>query len=155
MLSKEFGLHTIMCCRQWVYTRKEALPVKADVRRLTAEHLPFLQSHYLILSEQELKERLESGAIYGLYIDQEPVGFIGEHGEGSMGMLFVLPEYRGQGFAKALESSLINFTLQKGFTPFCQVEEGNGVSQRLQEALGLYAAKDRLWWMEAETETEQ
>lgn len=154
MLSEEFGLRTIMCCRQWVYTRKEALPVKADVRRLTAEHLPFLQSHYSILSEQELKERLESGAIYGLFIDQKPVGFIGEHVEGSMGMLFVLPEYRGQGFAKALESSLINFTLQKGLTPFCQVEEENGVSQRLQETLGLYAAKDSLWWMEAEAEPE-
>lgn len=148
-LEEAFALHRTKCYTQWVYTRKEALPVRnAEVRRLTREFMPQIQPYVTAYSDKGLLERLDSGAFYGVFAESELAGFVGEHIEGAMGMLFVLPEYRGQGYAEALESSLINHTLQRGYTPFCQLEEDAFLLGRLQEKLGLYRAADSLWKLE-------
>lgn len=136
-------------CEQFVYTRKEELPKKnADIRRLTAKNLEAVQSNYTLLEEAVLKKRLERGAVYGIFLENELAGFIGEHEEGSMGLLTVFPQFRRQGLAEALETYLINHTLKKGYTPFCQIFEGNTASLKLQEKLGLYRAKEKVWWFE-------
>ena len=95
---------------------------------------------------KEKKGELTGGKIYGIFVENKLAGFAGEHEEGSMGMLEIFPEYRGQGLACALETDLINRTLQKGYTPFCQIKEDNRASVRLQEKLGLYPAKEKIWW---------
>lgn len=138
-------------CLQMVYTRKEALPaVKADIRRLNMADLPTVTVHYDLLSEKECAERIENGAMYGIYVDDILAGFVGEHEEGSMGMLEVFPAYRGRGLAKALETDLINRTLKRGYTPFCQVFPDNEASVSLQNVLGLYQAKEKIWWFTRE-----
>ncbi|MGN1147651.1 MAG: tRNA (guanosine(37)-N1)-methyltransferase TrmD [Lachnospiraceae bacterium] len=149
VIEKCFGLTVMPGCKQFVYTRKEALPAKScDIRRLSVEYLDIITGNYDLAEEAYIKERLESGAIYGAFVDEELAGFIGEHQEGSMGMLFVFPAFRRRGLAEALETNLINRTLQKGYTPFCQVFEGNDISESLQEKLGLYCAKEKIWWHE-------
>lgn len=130
-----------------VYTRKEAPPVKPqDIRRLLPKHLEMVRRHYTLADEDYLLDRLHRGAMFGIFVEDKLAGFIGEHAEGGMGMLTVLPAYRRQGLAAALESFLIHKTLQKGFTPFCYVEEENEASLKLQEKLGLYIAREKVWW---------
>lgn len=149
IIQERFSLQVPGACSQWVYTKKESLPApKADIRRLTAEFLQEVAAAYDLIPEAELKVRLQCGAVYGVFVEEKLAGFIGEHEEGGMGMLYVYPEYRGRGLAKALETYLINNTLQRGYTPFCQVFEGNDISERMQESLGLYCAKEKVWWFQ-------
>lgn len=145
-LAEAYDLKQTQCFVQWVYTRKEVLPMRgADVRRLTRAHLSQIQTCIAALTERQLIERLDAGAVLGIFAEEELAGFGGEYAEGGMGMLYVLPRYRGKGFAGMLESSLINQTLQRGDTPFCQIEEGNLTAVRIQEKLGLYPAAGRVW----------
>lgn len=148
IVQEYFSMEEISECAQWTYTRKEALPVKqTDIRRLTLEYLEAVAEQYTLLGKEYVQERIESGVMYGAFVENRLAAFMGEHEEGSLGMLHVLPEYRGKGLACALESFLINSTLQKGYTPFGQVFMGNDASTALQQKLGLYPAKGNIWWI--------
>lgn len=74
-------------------------------------------------------------------------GFIGTHEEGGMGMLEVFEPYRHRGIAMALEKFLINRTLEKGHTPYCQVFTDNGASINLQQKLGLRLCRKEIYWI--------
>ena len=115
-----------MCppCVQMSYTRKELLQApKSDIR-----------------------EHLREGKLFGIFEGEVLAGFAGEHSDGSMGMLFVFPKYRGKGYAMELERFLINETVKRGDTPYCQIFFDNEASLKLQKKLSLYAAKGNIRW---------
>ncbi|WP_407717634.1 GNAT family N-acetyltransferase [Floccifex porci] len=70
------------------------------------------------------------------YKDNIPVGFIGLHLEGSMGLLYILKEYRGNGYGIELEMFLVNRLLFENKIPFGQLETENNHSIFLQKKLG-------------------
>ena len=72
---------------------------------------------------------------------------IGEHLEGSMGLLYVFPAYRHRGFGAALQTYLIARTMEKGYIPFGQVEKGNHASLALQKKLGMTRSDNLIVWM--------
>ncbi|MDE5679778.1 MAG: tRNA (guanosine(37)-N1)-methyltransferase TrmD [Lachnospiraceae bacterium] len=146
-IEERLCMTVFLCSVQAVYTRREAPPLKLqDIRQLSVEHLKAVKQYYTTEDEAYIKDRLCKGAMFGIFVENSLAGFIGEHAEGAMGMLTVFPEYQRQGLAAALESFLIHKTLQKGYTPFCQIEEGNEASLSLQEKLGLYMAREKVWW---------
>lgn len=154
-------LKTFLSCYQAVYTRKEKLPITglyrmdgkpqeglADIRQLTLEHLDVVVENYTTMDEPEyLKNRIERGWMYGAFVENKLAGFVGMHGEGSIGMLEVLPEYRGRHLGKALETYMMNLSLEKGMIPYGQVAVENEVSKKLQESLGLCFSKNPVYWM--------
>lgn len=138
-----------MCgpCVQMVYTRKEPLPApKARIEILTEEYTELIAANYELLSKEEIRRHLKDGSLYGIFSEQELAGFCGEHAEGSMGMLFIFPQYRKMGYASQIESFLINATIQKGYTPYCQIFSDNEASIMLQKKLCLYSAKGNIRW---------
>lgn len=167
-VSSEFlKMQEMMKCYQAVYTRKEKLPItglyrmggkKSDaalsqdtlpeIRRLELEHMPMVLASYKTVEDSEyIRERIEKGWMFGAFLGEELAGFIGMHTEGGVGMLEVLPQYRGRKIGKALETYIINLSLEHGFTPFGQVKDGNEVSLRLQESLGLCFSKQCVYWL--------
>lgn len=158
---KLFGLKTFLTCYQAVYTKKEKLPITglyrtdgrrqagcAELRQLTLEHLDIVVKHYTTMDDPSyLRKRIEKGWMYGAFVEDELAGFVGMHGEGSIGMLTVLPQYRRRHLGKALETYIINLSLEKGMTPFGQVAVENEASRKLQESLGLCFSKQQLYWM--------
>lgn len=158
---KKFALKKFLTCHQAVYTRKEKLPITglyrtdgkkqegmAEIRQLTLEHLDVVVANYKTMDDPEyLKGRIERGWMYGAFVDGTLVGFAGMHGEGSLGLLEVLPEYRGRRYGKALETYMINLSLEKGMTPYGQVSVDNEVSRNLQESLGLCFSKQPIYWL--------
>ena len=64
-------------------------------------------------------------------------GIIGIHEEGSIGMLYVKPEYRHRKLATALETYAFNRALENGWIPYGQIIAGNEASMRLQESMGI------------------
>ena len=136
-LMREFSLHDSMRCTQWVYERSEPpCSVTADVRPLAQEYAALAASAYHD-GGTYIRDRIEHGALYGVFEGNELAGFAGFHDDGSMGMLEVLPPFRRRGYAAQLESHLIAAALKEGRRPYCHVVDGNEASLHLQRKMGL------------------
>lgn len=149
MIAEKFAYENVMECYQLAYLSKE--PPKADdvleYKTATMEDFPLISREYDLVSEEELKELIERGNIVMGYENSSPVGFIGEHMEGSVGLLQVLQEHRRKGYGTALEIEMIRRTLEKGYIPFGQVVVGNTASLELQKKLGLTKSEGTIFWM--------
>ncbi len=148
MVESKFGAKARGACIQACYTRKEPLPVRhKDIRKLDGSSLDYVSAHYHDDSQRAyLQKLLETGMMYGAFVEGRLVGFIGIHTDGSMGLLFVEEGFRNQGIGASLESYLINRMLELGWTPYAQVYTDNLGSLRLQEKLGLYLSEGKIWW---------
>lgn len=160
LMETHFHLKEDMECLQGAYTRREKLPVRGlygsdgrgengfSIRTLTEEYIPFVAEHYSEIGTSEyVSERIRHGAVYGAFYDKKIVGFIANHEEGSIGMLYVLPEYRKRHVAMALETYCMNLAVERGEIPYGQVVLGNEASIRLQEKMGICFAKGTIVWM--------
>ncbi|MBS5671609.1 MAG: GNAT family N-acetyltransferase [Oscillospiraceae bacterium] len=142
------GLKEESRCYQAAYFRKEPLPVRADVRPLDMSYFQAVLDGYSLFHNPEyVEDRLKAGVIFGAFVDGRLAGFVGEHHEGSMGMLEVFPPYRGHGLGLALESFQINRYLSQGRVPFDQVIVGNEKSMSLQKKVGMELSKDTMSWL--------
>ena len=159
-MEKYFHLKTDMECMQGAYTRKEKLPVRGlygpdgrgengfSIRVLSEKFIPFVTEHYSeIGTEEYVTDRIRHGAVYGAFYDEKIVGFIANHEEGSIGMLYVLPEYRKRHVAMALETYCMNLAIERGEIPYGQIVLGNEPSIGLQEKMGICFAKGTIVWM--------
>lgn len=147
-VSQRYDFAGKMACWQVAYYGKKPQPDDSLTVR-TAEESDFamLRENYQMISPEEMKRVIARGDILiGCHGDR-PVGFIGEHLEGSMGMLYIFPEYRRRGFASVLQSSQIAKTMERGNIPFGQVETGNLASLALQEKLGMKRSEDLVVWL--------
>lgn len=160
LMEMHFHLKEDMECLQGAYTRREKLPVRGlygpdgrgengfSIRTLTEEFIPFVAEHYSEIGSPEyVTERILHGAVYGAFYEEKIVGFIADHEEGSIGMLYVLPEYRKRHVAMALETYCMNLAVERGEIPYGQVVLGNEASIRLQEKMGICFAKGTVVWM--------
>lgn len=106
-----------------------------------------LSANYDLISKEELKDLVMQGNILLGYDEDRLVGFIGQHHEGSMGLLYIFPEYRKKGYGSRLEQVMIKKIRKTGFIPYCHVITDNKASIRLQKGLGLVQTKNTVSWM--------
>ena len=104
--------------------------------------------------EHMAKVMREKG-VFGAIADGKLAGFIGRHGDGSMGMLEVFDGFRKRGIGGALERFLINFVMTFGRTPFCDVYTDNAASMQMQKAVGLTPGCGYTFWTEIAGEGKQ
>ncbi len=135
------------CYQVAYYGEKPAVDTGLSVRTADEQDLPTLTDHYQLISPEEFAEAVRRKTIYLGYHKGRLIGFIGEHLEGSMGILYVLPEYRRRGFGTALQTYLIAMTMEKGFIPFGQVEKNNLNSLKLQKKIGMTCSEKLNVWM--------
>lgn len=144
---ERFSLHGGEYCTQWVYEKDAPpLPVTADICPLPQEYIDLAATVYHD-EDGYIRSRVEAHALYGLFDGGALAGFAGFHGEGSMGMLEIFPEYRRCGYAMQLESFLIGTALDEGRVPYCHVIDGNEASLRLQRKMGLTCASLPAIWV--------
>lgn len=148
-ICKKFKLLEQLECFQAVYMNKDKLNVsdKLEIRPLEKNQLGLVLEHYDKLSSNELKSLIINRNLFGGYRDGVLIGFIGTHLEGSLGILEIFPKYRKLGYGTILESYMVNQMLEKGLTPFSQIEVNNQKSLALQDKLGFSISKDKLYWM--------
>ncbi len=144
-----YGLGRVLDCYQAIYRQTEAPACisRLQVRGAGKEDLAWVRSHYDMLSEQEIASVIDRGALFIGETGGIPVGFVGEHPEGSMGLLHILHSFRGRGYGAELETYMIRRTLDQGFRPFCQVETDNLISLALQKRLGLELSREHVYWL--------
>lgn len=130
-----------------VYEGTEPLPVDAAraaaIRPLDASHADVVlggRSLPVAVRPDEVRDLLSRGRFLGSFEGEELVGFVGELGDGSIGMLEVLPGHRRQGWGSALEATKVNEVLARHETPWMRVLPYSKAGLRLQESLGL-----RVW----------
>ncbi len=135
-------------CWQAAYLNGTPLPVEGEIRQLDMTWFqPVLDGYSLFHDPAYVADRLKAGVIFGAFADGQLAGFIGEHPEGSMGMLEVFSAYRRRGLGLALESYQINRFLSQGRVPFDQVIVGNEKSLCLQKKLGMTISEDTISWL--------
>ena len=143
-----FGFSERLECYQVAYYgAKPSTDTCISVRTADESDLPKLLENYHLVSPEELEEIVRRRRILLGYDRGRLIGFIGEHLEGSMGLLYVFPEYRHRGFGAALQKHLIAKTMEEGFIPFGQVEKDNLASLMLQKKLGMTQSDDLIVWM--------
>lgn len=137
-------------CYQVSYASKELLEEPEvpgiEFRPLTEEHLSFVCKHYDD-DERYMKSRIEYGMLGAFDEEGNCAGFVGFHGEGSMGLLRVLPEYRRRGIAMAFEARLINKRLKEGRIPYGHVVVGNEKSMLLQKKRNMEISDKIVTWI--------
>ncbi|MBQ7714474.1 MAG: GNAT family N-acetyltransferase [Clostridia bacterium] len=145
---EKYGFSEKLECFQTAYYGKKP-PVDPRLSFVTAEEadLPMLTEAYRLISPEELERVVGRRSILFGYHEGRCVGFIGEHLEGSMGILYVFPEFRRRGFGAALQKHLISKTMDEGFIPFGQVEKDNRNSLDLQKKVGMTVSDDLIVWM--------
>lgn len=145
---ERFGFREkLECCQVAFYGERPCTDTELSVRTADESDLPVLLKTYDRISPEELSRVVRRGKILLGYEKDQLVGFIGEHLEGSMGLLYVFPEYRQRGFASALEKKYIAKTMDEGFVPFGQVETGNVKSLKLQKKIGMTVSDQVIVWM--------
>ena len=115
---------------------------------MAEEHdLAMLVRNYKLISPEELESAVRRKSILLGYDQGHLIGFIGEHLEGGMGLLYIFPEFRRRGYGTALEKHLIAKTLEEGYIPFGQVEKDNQNSLCLQNKIGMTRSDHLIVWM--------
>ena len=134
-------------CWQSAYTKTTPMEeTLADIRRLDRRFLKRIADNYELADEEEIDALLDAGVIYGAFAGGELAGFIGKHEEGSVGLLFVFPEFRRMGIAEALERNYVNRELAEGNVAYGQIFVGNTPSRQLQEKLGMDFSDKFICW---------
>ena len=137
-------------CWQAYYAGKDPIPVPdvCEIKPFPMEQVPFLMSVYDPDGDpKRYEDRVKNGDVLAAYRDGELAGFIGFHGDGSGGMLEVLPKFRRLGIGSALEIALHNEALKRGWTPYGQIYTTNDASRKLQESLGMVVSDGAIYWM--------
>ena len=141
------GFHLGGKCWQGAYTKQTPLEETcADIRKLDRSYAPVVAQNYELADEEELAELMDKGIMLGAFVDGKLAGFMGQHPEGSLGMLLVFPQFRRQGIAEALERNYVNLELAQGHVPYGQIFVGNTASRMLQEKLGMEFSEGNICW---------
>ncbi|MBD7912957.1 MULTISPECIES: GNAT family N-acetyltransferase [Clostridium] len=142
-----------IACYYSVWTKKLLIEIprgEIEVRKLTKENLDIVVSSYSsidLVGKEYIEERIESENMLGAFINEKLCGFIGNHEEGSIGLLEVLEEYRGMGIATILQAEATNKALKEGRIPYGEVREENEKSLGLQKKLGFEICNDKIYWL--------
>ena len=145
---ERYGFSEKLECYQVAYYGEKPSPdSRLTVRTADENDLPMLTETYHLISPEEMEKVVRRRSVLLGYDGDCQVGFIGEHLEGSMGLLYVFPEYRRRGFGAALQMHYIAKTMENGYVPFGQVEKDNRHSLKLQQKIGMTRSNNLIVWM--------
>ena len=149
---EKHGYETRLDCFQAVYQKGSPLPIGDEgslcIHQLRLPAAEEVYSHYYYNADLDhITRRIACGEMYGAYSAGKLCGFIGTHEEGSIGLLYILPEFRRRGYARMLESFMVNRALEMGSVPFAQIVVGNEESLRLSRSLGFDISSTVLHWL--------
>ena len=146
---QKYKLTETLECVQAVYMDKTGLHISNEIemRKLEPKHKKVILGHYDKIPDEEIEELLNDGSLFGGYKNDNLIGFIGNHLEGSIGLLEVFSEYRRLGYGTILEKYMINRMLENGLVPFAQIVVNNEKSIALQKKLGFSISEGSMFWM--------
>ena len=150
-LQSKHPIERIMPVFQGVYLGSNKIqpdtPPRLKIKQLDSSYIDAVCQIYKTIGEDYTKGRVAKGAVYGGFIDGKLCGMIGQHEEGGIGMLEILPEYRRHGLGIELSIFMTNLILEQGQTPFVQMREENHASISLCNNLGYVLSSEKVYWL--------
>lgn len=151
-IKEKYQFESMLDCVQVVYTKDKCIISEEEIKGFEfcladKEDVDLIYSVYQKISKEELETVIGRNKLFLGKKDGRIVGFIGEHLEGSMGLLNILPEFRRNGYGCLLEKMMINYTIDEGNIPFGQIETYNNKSMALQKKLGLDMSEEYVYWI--------
>ncbi len=148
-LSEKYGFENKLPCVSFIYMSQYHLPVDPSlvIRPLEPSDFETVAQCLGDTDSGYVQDRLESGNIFGAFLDGTLVGFGGYCITGSIGMINVFPAYRRLGYGSSIEAFLVNRDVDAGRTPFCLVPRENDAASSMQEKLGLQSNYKTLSWL--------
>ena len=149
ILEEKLGMKAGDACYQSVYTQKNSLSVAyKNIGLFPASKLDYAVENYGGESEREyLKDRIGNKELFAAFEGDRIIGFAGSHAGGSLGILYVDPEYRRSNVGSSLACYLVNLALDRGGLPYAHIRVSNEASLKMQEKMGLYLGKKKIFWM--------
>lgn len=98
----------------------------------------------------EVRERLRSGALYGMLENEKPLGVVGLYPEGGIGMLAVRQELEGEaaaGLLWGLAAYMTQRCLESCLAPFVHIPAEDQGLLDLYEQLGYAICDTSLYWL--------
>ncbi len=131
--------------------RGKAKEINSDfaIKPLTMDDMEYFKKHYYRNGNDEnyLLSAIKRGMLKAEK-DHHIVGFVGEHPEHALGLLFVDENYRRQGIGKTLEQAMINKILEENRTPIEHVVLTNECSKKLQASIeGMELDDGFVYWL--------
>ncbi len=93
-----------------------------------------------------VKSRIKAMPSSCIRRDGRPVAWALIHDDGSMGMLHVLEQFRGQGLARAITAHLARQVGKLGIQPFVYIVRTNRASISLTETMGFEKQAEYIWF---------
>ncbi len=145
---KRYDLDNCEECYQFAYLGDipEQDP-RITMKQAESGDIPLIMRSYDMISEDDMAFDVNRGNVYLAYDGDDLVGFMGEHSEGSQGMLYIYPEFRRKGYASAIENASFARCIRNGYTPFGQVITNNNASYSLQKKKDLKQAEKLIYWI--------
>lgn len=122
--------------------------ITSGIEPLLPDQLPLVYQHskyQQFLDMDYLGLRLKLGGGYCIRADGKPVAWVMTHDDGSVGMVHVLDEYRGRGYARKLVSAMAKSVAASGRPVFAHIEPANTASVRLFTSMG-FEQKGLITW---------
>lgn len=156
LVERKLGYDKRIPCYQSIYRKEPFKLPESDIEiRLLREDEAEAASQMYHFTVEDAIRHIRLGLVYGGFENGEMVAMIGQHYQGSMGLLEVKQSCRRKGYGEFMEKFLINSLLEKGLIPYCQIIEDNAPSLALQSKLGLDVSENKLFWMRKKRPDEQ
>lgn len=124
--------------------------VEADLPTIPEEYIPLLDKHWTYEGDwtrRFIANCLKRGLSSLKLVEGQPAGWAAMQDDGAMGFMFVLPEYRGHGYAKEITVDLIKKMRAAGRVPFVHIVHTNEASLSLVRSMGFELLK-KIYWLE-------
>lgn len=96
-------------------------------------------------SETYIRQLFSRNRLMGYYVNSVLIGYIAHHIDGSIGALYVKPEYRHKGYASAIVKAALSVFADSPL--FSQVIEDNTASIQLHDALHAAKSDIKICWL--------
>lgn len=133
---------------QAVYTsNKKSVVEGLEFHLVNKDNFDIVLNYYPTNDYSYLKERADTHQLWVGLSNATVIGFIGIHDEGSIGLLYVRPQYRKMGYGELLLKFITNYFLENKWTPYSQISIDNQMSINLHKKVGYELSEEHVVWL--------
>ena len=124
--------------------KKKRISANFEMQKPVGDDIIWICNNY-DLTEEHIKSAIEKNLIYILKKDKEKIGFGGIHVDGSIGYIYVDPQYRRKGYAQIISKNIES--LINADEVFVQIEKDNIASIEMHKKMGYDISKEYIYWI--------
>lgn len=130
-------------CYNFIYNDVSKAEPILKLEKINKKDLSVLEETYE--DNEYINKAYTKGKIYGYYEKNDLIGYIGEHIDGTIGMLYVKPDYRNKHLGRKIAQS--GFFINNKKIQYVQVLTNNSASIKVYKKIGCITSKPKIYWL--------